>query len=159
MQGSTSRRTMLPADVERRLDKHFQAHFDSPADRSVTPLFITLLRLRQFASSIKSNQSQNLLGELLPALSAPATTTDVVRHLADSFCSGTPGIESELLKKSVQEALLTSVDVQADATVVQFQQLLQQFLKRQGTDGLLRLFVGLHMYNVVWLELIESDFF
>jgi len=86
------------------------------------------------------------------------TATKLIGTLADVCSPSTKGIESHLLRKSLQEALLMSIDVQGDCTVVQFAYLLREFLWRHGTIGLIRLFVGLHMFNTVWLRLLESNY-
>jgi hypothetical protein len=73
------------------------------------------------------------------------------------FCHDFTGLESELLKKSIQEAFLFTAGVDGAATVRQFGNTFDDFLKRRGTKGLIRLVVGLHMFNTVWFEFLESD--
>lgn len=151
------RGSMFPVKVEASLQEYLETHF-GPADfRSDAPLFATVLRIQKFASSAATDEFEAQIGAVLPSSQMPATATELVEHLANAFCPSFAGVESDLLKKSLQEALLTSIDLQGDASVSEFRELLQRFLRRHGTMGLVRLFVGLHMFNVVWFDLRQSD--
>jgi hypothetical protein len=155
--GIKPRTNRLPAKVEGYLQKCLQTHFGAADLRSNAPLFATILRLQKLASSVATDEFESQLNAVLPSPQMPATATELVEHLANAFCPAFAGVESELLKKSLQEALLTSIDLQGDASVPEFRELLQRFLRRHGMVGLVRLFVRLHMFNMVWFELRQSD--
>ena len=151
------RSSRLPSKVEGYLQQYLQTHFGTANLRSNAPLFATILRLQKFASSVATDEFESQLGAVLASRQMPATATEFVERLANAFCPAFAGVESELLKKSLQEALLTSIDLQGDASVSEFRELLQRFLRRHGTVALVRLFLRLHMFNMVWFELRQSD--
>src|SRR5438046_512436 len=127
------RRAMkLPTKVYGYLQRYLQIHFSSADLRSNAPLFATVLRLQKFALSVATDEFQAQISAVLPSPEMPETAIELVEHLANAFCPSFAGVESDLLKKSFQEALLTSIDVQGDSSVPEFRQLLQRFLRRHG---------------------------
>jgi hypothetical protein len=147
----------LPANLEGFLQNYIQTHFGPGVFRSRDPLLTAIILVERFASSTNSEQFSAGLTTLLGSRPIGATATQLIEDLADVFCQSARGVESDLLKKSLQEALLISIDAKGDSTVVQFRDLLREFLGRYRTIGLIRLLVGLHMFNAIWLELLESD--
>jgi hypothetical protein len=149
--------TKFPAKVESYAQRYLQTHF-GPADlRSNAPLCAAVLRIQKFAISVRTDEFEAQIGAVLPSGHMPATAAELIQHIADAFCPAFAGVESELLRKSLQEALLTTIDVQGDSSVPEFRQLLHRFLRRHGTVGLVRLFVGTYIFNVVWFDLRQSD--
>jgi len=147
----------LPPEIDSYVQKYLQDHF-GPADlRSNAPLFAAVLRLQKFAASVATDEFHSQIRAVLPSCKMPEAATELIDNIANAFCPSFAAIESELLKKSLQEALLTSINVEGDATVDQFRELLQRFLRRHGTVGFVRLFVGIHMFNMMWFDLHYSE--
>ena len=144
--------------LEGFLQNYFQTHFGPAAHRAGDPLLATINLVERFASSANTEQFPAGFTKLIGLRPPRGTATKLIGTLADVCSPSTQGIESHLLRKSLQEALLMSIDVQGDCTVVQFAYLLREFLWRHGTIGLIRLFVGLHMFNTVWLQLLVSNY-
>jgi hypothetical protein len=155
--GGKPRTRGLPANLEGFLQRYLQIHFGPAAYRSSDPLLAAIILVERFASSANTDQFSVGLTKLLGSRVIVVAATELIGDLANVFCRSAEGIESDLLKKSLQEALLISIDVRGDSTVTQFRDLLREFLGRYGTIGLIRLFVGLHMFNAIWLEMQESD--
>jgi len=155
--GGRPRNPELQANLEGFMQNYLQIHFGPAAYRSSDPLLATIILVERSASSANTDQFSVGLTKLLGSRPIPATACELIGDLADVFCPSAEGIESDLLKKSLQEALLASIDVQGDSTAVQFRDLLREFLGRHETIGLIRLFVGFHMFNTIWLEFLESD--
>ena len=145
------------ANLEEFLQNYLQTHFGPTANRASDPLLATINLVERFASSVNTDQFPVGFTKLIGLQPPMGTATKLIGNLADVCSPSTQGIESHLLRKSLQEALLVSIDVQGDCTVVQFAYLLREFLWRHGTISLIRLFIGLHMFNTVWLELLESN--
>lgn len=143
-------------ELDSFLQQYLETRF-SPSDRLSSELSLTLNRLLEFVSSVSTQRFDVAIRKPLGSLAIPMTATELVGNLADAFCRDVPGIASDLLKKSIEEALFISVDVNSEATVSQFGELFREFLARRGAVGLARLFVGLHMFNVIWLDLVQSD--
>src|SRR5437660_6883477 len=129
--------------LEGFLQNYFQTHFGPAAHRAGDPLLATINLVERFASSDNTEQFPAGFTKLIGLRPPRGTATKLIGTLADVCSPSTQGIESHLLRKSLQEALLMSIDVQGDCTVVQFAYLLREFLWRHGTIGLIRLFVGL----------------
>src|SRR5260370_32823296 len=157
--GGQPRTPEFAGHLEKLLQQYLQTHFPAAAhSSSPKPLNTTIMFVQRFASSAGTAEFSSELARLLGSRPIPKTALELVTDLADVFCQSAEGIESDLLKKSVQEALLMSIDVQAGSSVSEFRDLLREYLVRHGNMALTRLFIGIHMFDSIWLALIETDF-
>ena len=152
------RKAELAAYLEKLLQQYLQNHFPpGQASSSPRPLNTTAMFVQRFASCVMADEFSSELAKLLGSRQIPETSLELVQDLADVFCESAEGFESELMLKSVQEALLLSIDVQADCSVIEFRDSLRKYLAHHGNTALTKLFIGMHMFNSVWFELMESD--
>jgi hypothetical protein len=153
------RKTEFAGHLEKLLQQYLQIHFPPSAhSSSPEPLITTVMFVQRFAASAGTGEFSSDLARLLGSQPIPKTALELVTDLADVFCQSAEGIESDLLKKAVQEALLMSIDVQADSSVSEFTDLLRGYLARHGNTALTKLFIGIHMFDSIWFEFMESDF-
>jgi hypothetical protein len=145
------------ADLNWILEQFLQIRLAPSARRTRHELPLTLARVHEFVSSLNTDQFDVAVGKILAPRPVPQTTIELVSDLANSFCRDFNGLESDLLKKSLQEAFLFSVGVDSAATVPQFGRTFHEFIRSRGSKGLMQLVLGLHMFNSVWLDLLESD--
>jgi hypothetical protein len=151
------RDTEVLADFDQVLEQYLQTRFGPPEGQPRPEVPITLNRVRDFVSSVNADRFDVAVRKALAPRPVPRTATELVSDLANTFCHDFTGLESDLLKKSIQEAFLFTAGVDGGATVLQFGNTFRDFLSRRGTKGLIRLVLGLHMFNTVWFELLESD--
>jgi hypothetical protein len=80
---------------------------------------------------------------------------DVIREIADYLAGNVKGLEGDVQRKSLQEALFFALGMKSDRVGSRSNGSLAVFLRRNGR-GLLRRFLRLHLFNIVWLETSES---
>jgi hypothetical protein len=144
-------------DFHQVLEQYLQTRFGPSDSEPRSELPVTLSRVREFVSSVKADRFDVAVSKALAPRPVPRTATELVSDLANTFCHDFTGLESDLLKKSIQEALLFTVGVDGTVSVRQFGNTFRDFLRQRGTKGLIRLVLGLHMFNTVWFEFLESD--
>jgi len=79
----------------------------------------------------------------------------VIREIADDLTRNVRGLEGDVQRKSLQEALFFTLGTRSDHVGCRVNGSLTLFLRRNGR-GLLQRFLRLHLFNVVWLETSES---
>ena len=85
-------------------------------------------------------------GQTLP------TILELIAEIADTLCRGLTGIEEDIVQKSLQETLFHCVGLELDLSVAEGQRNFQTFLDQRGSTGFIRLFLALHLFNVIWIE-------
>src|SRR4051812_15149120 len=120
-----SGKTQLAQQLERLLQRYLQNHFPAPPySSSPTPFARTIAFMQRLAASAVTGDFSTEMIKLLGSQPADKTAFELIRDLADVFCESAVELESELLKKSTQEALLMSIDVEAGCSVTEFRDLL-----------------------------------
>ena len=77
----------------------------------------------------------------------------LIGRLSELLSYDVRGTEREILQKSLHETLLYIADLDADLPVEMFGVTFEKFLRQRGSKGLLQLFLGLHLFNEVWIKL------
>ena len=80
------------------------------------------------------------------------TILELIAEIADTLCRGLTGIEEDIVQKSLQETLFHCIGLELDLSVTECGENFQTFLDQRGSRGFIRLFLGLHLFNVIWIE-------
>src|SRR5439155_24302692 len=120
--------TQLSQLLQRRPQRYLQEHFPPPPySSSPSPFDRTLAFMQRLAASAVTGDLSTEMIKLLGSQPADKPAFELIRDLADVFCESAVELESELLKKSAQEALLMSIDVEAGCSVTEFRDLLRAY--------------------------------
>ena len=84
-----------------------------------------------------------------------STALDLIELVAETLTRHAHGQTRDLLSKSIQETLFCSTVTKYGLTKLEFEERLKQFLDRRGASGFVRLFLSLHVFNVVWFQTSE----
>jgi hypothetical protein len=91
-----------------------------------------------------------------PGIHEAIEAPDVIYSIALQVTPNVNGIEGELLRKSVQEVLFQIAGTDIELTRRELGERLQAFLHRRRPEGLIRRFLALHVFNVVWFQTGDS---
>lgn len=80
---------------------------------------------------------------------------EVISRIADHLSSGTHGLEQDVLRGAIQQAILNAAELTGDSTYDNLEASLQTFLSTDGIEGLIELFLTQYVFDRVWL-LIED---
>jgi len=81
---------------------------------------------------------------------------DLIGSIASELTPDLVGIEGDFLRKSIQELLFQIAGTESELTEAEFASRILVFLKRRGDAGLLRRFLSVHLFNVVWFQAGDS---
>ena len=93
---------------------------------------------------------------MVPGSEIYTEAPDLIAAIAEYLTRDARRLQRDLLCKSVQEALFLSVGTEPQLSRPQFEARLMRFLRRRGSSGLLRQFLSLYVFNVVWFQTGES---
>ena len=114
----------------------------------------TLVRLDRWAATVVAEGFDAAIAEI-PGAKDSESVPDVIREIADYLTKNVKGLRGDVLRKSLQETLFFTLGTRSDRVGSRLHCPLTHFLRRRGS-GLLRRFLRLHLFNVVWLEASES---
>ena len=80
---------------------------------------------------------------------------EVISRIADHLSEDLPGLEQDMLRGGIQQAILNAAELTGDSTYENLEASLQAFLSRDGIEGLVELFLTQYVFDRVWL-LIED---
>jgi len=80
---------------------------------------------------------------------------EVITRIADHLSDGLHGLEQDVLRGAIQQAILNAAELTGDSTYENLEASLQAFLSREGIEGLIELFLSQYVFDRVWL-LIED---
>lgn len=83
-------------------------------------------------------------------------SADVIRFISDYLTDCDIGLESDIVRKSLQETIFYSVGTGVDLEHVDVEDRLRRFLRLRGATGFLRRFLCLHVFNIVWFQTVDS---
>ena len=144
------RRKRTPSAVELRL-----GHFLGGSVRLGTALSQVLVGLNEFASTILNTNFAAAVRDV-PGLQDALFGPELIQGIALMITAGTSGIEAELLRKSVQEVLFQIGGTELELTRPELEERVVSFLRRRGSAGLIRRFLSLHVFNIVWFQTGDS---
>jgi len=144
----TSRvRVVLPTEM---LVQHFPAGIR--LDRS---LDLVLVRLHAWAVLVLDKGIKHALGQL-PGIETYDLSIELVSAIAEEIASITASNQQNLLHKSIEETLFYIVRPDPELSRSQFEIRFTRFLEQRGAPSLLRMFLSLHLFNLVWFQTAQS---
>jgi hypothetical protein len=114
-----------------------------------------LIGLDEFALTVLNNDFETAVHDA-PGMQQEAVGPDLIYSFALLVTPDVSGIEGELLRKSLQEVLFQIAGTDIELTREQLADRLLAFLRRRGAAGLIRRFLALHVFNVVWFQTADS---
>jgi hypothetical protein len=115
----------------------------------------TLLRLYGWSSFALTKGSEDALKQL-PGTQSSDLSMDLVSAIAENIICDATAPERDLLRKSMEETLFYIVRPDPRLTRSQFQVRFTRFLRHRGLSSLLRMFLSLHLFNIVWFQTEQS---
>ena len=114
-----------------------------------------LADLHALMSTIHTEGFNKGLGNCAPETSQ-AAEIDVVAQVAENLGGTILGLEGDLLRKSLQEALLEAAGLGYEPDGPNLEVRLSKFLRKKGTRGFLELFLSRYVFNAVWIRIHEA---
>src|SRR5262245_39153950 len=84
------------------------------------------------------------------------TGLDSINRIAGELTFDLIGLDGDFLRKSLQELLFQIAGTDDEMTDSELASRLSIFLRRRGSAGLLRRFLSVHLFNVVWFQTGDS---
>ena len=122
-------------------------------DPNVQPL---LKQLYEFARAVQSLGFGPLIDRLTGGIAVTATATDLTELITDRLCQNICAGGYAIERKSVQETLYFSTGIAPDLPPLDFGKRLERFLSLRGSKGLIRVFLGTHLSNLIFEDLSNS---
>jgi hypothetical protein len=114
-------------------------------------LIETVLRLDDWSSALPSQGLDSALSRVSGSEDL-VDAADIIAAVSGHLTGHVAGIQGDLLSKSLQEALFYCTGTDPALTRAEFEERLLRFLKRRGTGALIRHFLSLHVFNMIWLQ-------
>jgi len=130
-------------------------HFSAEQIRLDRSLNLALVRLCGWSSLALSEGIEHALDQV-PVTQSCDLSVDLVAAIAEHMIVDATSLERDLLRKSMEETLLYIVRPDPELTRSQFQVRFTHFLRRRGLSSLLRIFLSLHLFNIVWFQTVQS---
>jgi len=83
------------------------------------------------------------------------TAAEVIGKIADHLSADHDGLERDVIRSALQDAIYNAAELEGDPTYENLEQSLQDFLTRNGIEGLVELFLTQYVFSCVWL-LVED---
>ncbi len=115
-----------------------------------------LKKMYEFARAVQCSGFGPLLDDLRGGISVTASTTDLTELITDRLCQGTCTGGHDIERKSLQETLVFSTGIEPELTPLEFGKRLERFLSLRGSKGLIQVFLGTHLSNLIVTDLCDS---
>jgi hypothetical protein len=122
-------------------------------DPEIQPI---LKRLYEFAHAIQSVGFSSFLDDLTDGVPVTASTIHLTELITDWLCQGICAGGRDIERKSLQETLYYSTGTAAELPPLEFAKRLESFLSLKGSKGLIQIFVGTHLSNLIVNDLRDS---
>jgi hypothetical protein len=122
-------------------------------DPEVQPL---LKQLYEFARAVQSSGLGPLLDNLTGGNAVTTSTTHLTELITDRLCQGIYVGGHDIERKSLQETLYFSTGIAPELSPLEFGKRLESFLSLKGSKGLIRVFLGTHLSNLIVEDLRDS---
>jgi hypothetical protein len=122
-------------------------------DPKVQPL---LKQLYEFARAVQSSGIGPLLDDLTGGVAVTASTADLTELITDRLCQGICAGRHDIKRKSLQETLYLCTGIATELPPLQFGKRLERFLSLRGSKGLIQVFLGTHLSNLIVMDLCDS---
>ncbi|MCG2812998.1 MAG: hypothetical protein L6428_16330 [Candidatus Aminicenantes bacterium] len=80
---------------------------------------------------------------------------EVISKIADHLSKGLHGLEQDLMRNAIIQAILNAAEIAGDPTYENLEASLQAFLSRDGVEGLIELFLTQYIFYRIW-HIIED---
>jgi hypothetical protein len=121
-------------------------------DSKVQPL---LKQLYEFARAVQSSGFRPLLNDPAGGMALTASTTDLTERITDRLCQSVCA-GHDIERKSLQETLYFSTGIAPDLPPLEFGRRLESFVSLRGSKGLIRVFLGTHLSNLIFQDFGHS---
>jgi hypothetical protein len=111
----------------------------------------TAVRINEWTSLVLKNGLDGI-AKAAAQRKSPGAALDVIEHIAESLVADDKAPTHELLSKSLQETLLYCTGMDPDLSYAQMKTRLMTFLKRRGGAAVVRRFLTLSLFNVIWFR-------
>ena len=115
----------------------------------------TLADLHALMSTTLTEGFTKGLGKVAPEIS-PAHALSVVEQVAANLSRTILGLQGDVLRKSLQEALLDAAGPGYEPDGPDLEAGLSVFLQKKGTKGFLELFLSRYVFNTVWIRIQDA---
>jgi hypothetical protein len=119
-------------------------------------LIETLLKFDEWTIAVLRNGLDSTLAGI-PRSEGVTEAPDLIHTIAQWLTNAATGMqERDLLCKSIQESLFYTTGTDPQLSRAEFEARLIGFLHRRGGAQLLRRFLSLHIFNVIWSQAGEA---
>jgi hypothetical protein len=122
-------------------------------DPELLPLFE---RLHEFASHVESEGFVPALKHLAGDVVVYSETVDLTELIGEKLCRGISAGGNGIERKSVQEMLYFCTGIVPDLPAAEFGKRIEAFLAFNGSKGLIRVFLSVHLSNLIFTDLHDS---
>jgi hypothetical protein len=114
---------------------------------------LLLNHLYEFAQGIRFGGFNLAFKELGGDISESATALYSIESLSEALCRGLDG--DDVIKKSLQETLYFCTEITPELPQPEFGKKLENFVTVRGSKGFIRMFLGVHLPNLIFHDLYE----
>ena len=111
--------------------------------------------LGSFGAAVAAEGLDGALRGLGLAVLQGRPAAEVVARIAEHISEGVDGMQGEILATALREAIFEAATLQGDLNYENLDKSLQDFLSRDGAEGLVELFLTHYVFERVW-SIIES---
>jgi hypothetical protein len=122
-------------------------------DSKVQPL---LRQLYEFARAVQSFGFGSMLNDPAGGIALTASTADLTERITDRLCQSICAGWHDIERKSLQETLYFSTGIAPDLPPLEFGRRLESFVLLRGSKGLIRVFLGTHLSNLIFQDFGHS---
>lgn len=128
----------------------------SPGSAERANLVVTLVELDEWAASVLAEGLEPVLRGIA-GLPISATASDLIELIAEGLTRNAQGRQRDVLRKSIQETLYYSTGMEHALSRFDFEERLKRFLRGRGIAGFVRVFLSVHVFNVIWFQTSETS--
>ena len=117
---------------------------------------ILLEKLHEFGWQVHSEGFDSIFRRKISIAAEGATTVGLFESIANLMCRGIGTSERAIAVKSLQETLFLCSDVDLNQSPSQVGKRLESYLDLSGSKGLIRVFLSVHLSNLIFIDLHDS---
>ena len=110
-------------------------------------------RLHEFAQGIRFEGFTFAFSNLGGGIRESATAVDLIESLSEALCRGLD--MNDITKKSLQETLYFCTGIAPQLSQTEFGRRLESFVALHGSKGFIRMFLGVHLSNLIFKDLYD----
>jgi len=117
---------------------------------------LLLQQLHQFAWQIHREGANSIFKKKINIAGEGTPSVELFELIADLTCPAIGTSERAIAMKSLQETLHVCTEVAPDLSPSQLGKRLENYLELRGSRGLIRVFLSLHLSNLILMDLHDS---